>query len=166
MKPRPARSLHRDGEFGIYCFVQPDKTNMTKATRVQLKLRDSGSILYKDSADDIIFHIEAGDANADGKEAATTEVIKSFLRQHLLKNGESCHDVTPLMRTDSIGPLLKAVVGLHSRDQASYSAAMVCGIYKMLGGLVSLLQQREKVLTVAAEMVARVDAEADGGGFL
>lgn len=52
---------------------------MTKATRVQLKLRDSGSILYKDSVDDVIFHIEAGDDNADGKGAATTEVIKSFL---------------------------------------------------------------------------------------
>lgn len=67
------------------------------------------------------------------------------------------------MRTDSIGPLLNAVVGLHSRDQASDSAATVSGVYKTLGGggLVSLLQQRE-VLKVAADMAARVDAEDEG----
>lgn len=133
---------------------------MTKATRVQLKLQDSGSILYKDSEDDIIFHIEAGDG--DGEEAATTEVIKSFLRQHLLKNGASSHDVTPLMNTNrTIGPLLQAVVGLHCEQQEGGGAAAVSGIYKTLGVLVSLLQQREKALKVAAEVVAKMDEEEE-----
>lgn len=129
---------------------------MTKPTRVQLKLRDSGSILYKDFEDDVIFHIEAG---AEGDEESTRQVIKSFLRQHLLKNGE-LHGITPLMKMDSIGPLLHAVVRLQVRDQGS--AAAVSAMYKTLGVLVSLLQQREKALKVAAEMVAKSDAkEAD-----
>lgn len=138
---------------------------MTKATRVQLKLQDSGSILYKDSEDDIIFYIEAGDgSDGDGAEAATTEVIKSFLRQHLLKNGASSHDVTPLMKTNrTIGPLLKAVVGLHCEEQQQQGrgAATVSGIYKTLGVLVLLLQQREKALKVAADVVAKMDEEEE-----
>lgn len=90
---------------------------MTKATRVQLKLQDSGSILYKDSEDDIIFHIEAGDGSyGDGAEAATTDVM-SFLRQHLLKNGASRHDVTSLMRTNrTIGPCSRPLWGCTVRS--------------------------------------------------
>lgn len=131
---------------------------MTKLTRVQLKLRDSGSILYKDSEDDVIFHIEAG---TDQDEESTKQLIKSFLRQHLLKNGEPCHDITPLMKTESIGPLLIAVVRLQIRDYASESTTAVSAMYKTLGGLVSLLQQREKALKVAAEMMAKSDAKND-----
>lgn len=136
---------------------------MTKATRVQLKLRDSGSLLYKDSEDDVIFHIETRPEStvAEDEEAATREVIQSFLRQHLLKNGECSHDVTPLMKTESLAPLLKAVVELQLRYSGGRdSAAAVSSMYKTLGVLVSLLQQREKALKMAAEMMANTDDDA------
>lgn len=139
---------------------------MTTSTRVRMKLqKDSGSILYEDSEDGVIFHIEAmrdvapapraredASAGATGLEqaGATTDLVKSFLRQHLLKNGESSHSVMPLMREGSAGPLLDAVTALHLRVSAGGAegcggtGAAISDIYKTLGVLVSMLQQREK----------------------
>lgn len=142
---------------------------MTSLTRVQIKLQDSGSIIYKDLEDDVIFHIEPM-RDSDSKdptggyedETATADLIKSFLRQHLLKNGESSYDITPLMRQENIEPLLNALIRLHLRKDGQTDncggcdggGAAVVGIYKALGVLVSLLQQRNNALKVVTQLIA------------
>ncbi|KAG8157023.1 hypothetical protein KVR01_013013 [Diaporthe batatas] len=89
----------------------------------------------------------------DEEEAdAETDVIKSFLRQHLLRNGEASRALVPLMRRDGIEAMLVATVALHLRRDGRAQGggrddgAAVRSLYRTLGVLVSLLQQRGKVL--------------------
>lgn len=147
---------------------------MTTLTRVQIKLQqESGSIFYIDSEDGVIFHIEAMSellslsaaeetANNQRKgRTATTDLIKSFLRQHLLKNGESSYSITPLMRDDGLGPLLNAMTALHLRKDAGHgeegsdnAGAAVTATYKTFGALVSMLQQRERASKAVSHLKA------------
>lgn len=102
---------------------------------------------------------------------ATTDLIKSFLRQHLLKNGERSRCLIPLMRKDGIEALLIATVALHLRKDGQGEsenggvrddAAAIRSLHKTLGSLVSVLQQREKVLNYLEEnphVVPKSDAE-------
>lgn len=87
--------------------------------------------------------------------AATTDLIKSFLRQHLLKNGGESRCLIPLMRKDGIEALLIATMALHLRkdgqgesggDGVRDDGAAIRSLHKTLGSLVSVLQQRESVL--------------------
>lgn len=159
---------------------------MTTLTRVQIKLQqDSGSILYQDCEDGVIFHIEAmrdrlclatADEDADHQvlesrevEAAKTELLRSFLRLHLLKNGEASHSITPLMREESLDPLLDAMTALHLRKDAGRGAggcgdvgAAMNATYRTFGTMVSMLQQREKILKVVSHL--RADCEDDVEG--
>lgn len=149
---------------------------MTTSTRVQIRLQeDSGSILYTDSEDGVIFHIEplaesitpsAEAGSASGKDdAATTELVKSFLRQHLLKNGEASNTIQRLMRAESVSLLVNAATELHLRKDGAGAGDLTAGahgvgnvrtaiisIYKTFGTLVSMLQQREKALVAAGEL--------------
>lgn len=156
---------------------------MTIQTRIQLKLqRDSGSIFYQDKDDNLAFHIEAmrsaspspsadettqseqdGRASTPDQEeesAATTALVKSFLRQHLLKNGERSRCLIPLMKRDGIEALLIATVVLHLRKDGQGEdqdgavrddGAAIRSLHKTLGSLVSMLQQRERVLKYLEE---------------
>lgn len=156
---------------------------MTTQTRIQLKLqRDSGSIFYQDKDDNLAFHIEAmrstpPSPSADGKtqseqggraatpeheeeSAATTDLVKSFLRQHLLKNGERSRCLIPMMKRDGMEALLIATVVLHLRKDGQGEdqnggvrddVAAIRSLHQTLGSLVSMLQQREKVLKYLEE---------------
>lgn len=173
---------------------------MTVQTHIQLKLqRDTGSIFYQDKDDDLTFHIEAlrstsptpsadnGEsrdqapmasraASPDREEesAATTDLVKSFLRQHLIKNGARPRGLIPLMKRDGIQALLFAtmVVHLHKdghgegEDDVRDDAAAIRSLHKTLGSLVSVLQQREKVLGYlegSSDALPRDEAEPNGG---
>ncbi|KUI60377.1 hypothetical protein VP1G_07584 [Cytospora mali] len=110
------------------------------------------------------FNTTNGTAAAGGEEEeparkAQTDLIKSFLRQHLVKNGEDSRCLIPMMHKDSIEALLIAMVGLHLRKDGGGlahrrgSGGVMCGagaavgtLHKTLGTLVSMLQQREKAL--------------------
>lgn len=168
---------------------------MTTQTRIQLKLqRDSGSIFYQDKDDNLAFHIEAlrsrspspsadettqseqhGRAptpDCEEESAATTDLVKSFLRQHLLKNGEKSRCLIPLMRRDGIEALLIATVVLHLRKDGQGQGddggvrddgAAIRSLHKTLGSLVSVMQQRESVLRYLEEnppVVSGDEAEA------
>lgn len=157
---------------------------MTTQTRIQLKLqRDSGSIFYQDKDDNLAFHIEAmrstppspsaadertqseqsGRAATPDQEeesAATTDLVKSFLRQHLLKNGERSRCLIPMMKRDGMEALLIATVVLHLRKDGQGEGegggvrddgAAIRSLHKTLGSLVSMLQQRERVLKYLEE---------------
>lgn len=156
---------------------------MTIQTRIQLKLqRDSGSIFYQDKDDNLAFHIEAlrsaspsppadktTHCEQDGRSstpeheeesAATTDLVKSFLRQHLLKNGERSRCLIPLMKRDGMEALLIATVVLHLRKDGQGEdkdsgvrddGAAIRSLHKTLGTLVSMLQQRERVLKYLEE---------------
>ncbi|KAK7698541.1 hypothetical protein SLS64_012409 [Diaporthe eres] len=172
---------------------------MTTQTRIQLKLqRDSGSIFYQDTDDNLAFHIEAlrstsPSPSADEKtqpkqdqrastpdheeeSAATTDLVKSFLRQHLLKNGERSRCLIPLMRKDGVEALLIATVVLHLRKDSQGEGedggvrddgAAIRSLHKTLGSLVSVMQQRESVLKYLEEnppVASGDDAEAEGEG--
>ncbi|KAK2605576.1 hypothetical protein N8I77_008405 [Diaporthe amygdali] len=90
---------------------------------------------------------------------ATTDLIKSFLRQHLLKNGEASRGLIPLMKKDGIEALLIAMVGLHLRkdgqgedeDGVRDVGTAIRSLHKTLGSLISVLQQRERVLRYLEE---------------
>lgn len=156
--------------------------SMTTQTRIQLKLqRDSGSIFYQDKDDNLAFHIEAmrstppspsadersqseqgGRASTPDHEesAATTDLVKSFLRQHLLKNGERSRCLIPMMKRDGMEALLIATVVLHLRKDGQGEGegggvrddgAAIRSLHKTLGSLVSMLQQRERVLKYLEE---------------
>lgn len=157
--------------------------DMTTQTRIQLKLqRDSGSIFYQDKDDNLAFHIEAmrstppspsadertqseqggRAATPDHEEesAATTDLVKSFLRQHLLKNGERSRCLIPMMKRDGMEALLIATVVLHLRKDGQGEGegggvrddgAAIRSLHKTLGSLVSMLQQRERVLKYLEE---------------
>lgn len=154
---------------------------MTTLTRVQINLQqDSGSLLYTDAEDGVIFHIEPM-GNSDMADmtpsselhedaAATMDLVKSFLRQHLLKNGESSNTIQPMMRVASIDRLLNAVTELHLRKDADHQAngcddieAAMQAIYKTLGTTISMLQQRKKALSVVSQLRAdgKYDAEVE-----
>ena len=100
-------------------------------------------------------------ASADnGESAATTDLIKSFFRQHLLKNGERSRCLIPLMKKDGMEALLIAAVVLHLRKDGQgdcedgdvrRDAAAVRSLHRTLGSLVSVLQQRESVLRYLQE---------------
>lgn len=155
---------------------------MTTSTRVQIRLQeDSGSILYTDSEDGVIFHIEpiADSPTSSGEDgAATTELLKSFLRQHLIRNGEPSNKIQPLMRAESVSPLVNAVTELHLRKDAGASVSVfgtdgsgdvgkaVKLIYKIFGTMVSMLQQREKALVAVGELAEtlKVGVEVDEAG--
>lgn len=103
---------------------------------------------------------------------ATTDLVKSFLRQHLLKNGERSRCLIPLMRKDGIEALLIATVALHLRKDGQGDsehgvrddAAAIRSLHKTLGSLVSVLQQREKVLNYLEEnphVVPKSEAETE-----
>lgn len=173
--------------------------NMTTQTRIQLKLqRDSGSIFYQDKDDNLAFHIEAlrstsPSPSADEKtqpeqdqrastpdheeeSAATTDLVKSFLRQHLLKNGERSRCLIPLMKKDGMEALLIATVVLHLRKDGQGEGAeggvrddgaAIRSLHKTLGSLVSVMQQRESVLKYLEEnppVASGDDVEAEGEG--
>lgn len=115
-------------------------------------------------------------APADNEEesAATTDLVKSFLRQHLLKNGERSRCLIPLMKKDGMEALLIATVVLHLRrdghgdsedDEVRDDAAAVMSLHKTLGSLVSVLQQRERVLKYLQEnpqAVSGGETESEG----
>lgn len=114
-------------------------------------------------ADHTLSSAEAGSAvGEDG--GATTELIKSFLRQHLLRNGESSSKIQPLMRAESVSPLINAVAELHLRKDAGPGKLAagengcdnvevgIKSIYKTFGTMVSMLQQREKALIAVGEL--------------
>jgi hypothetical protein len=108
-----------------------------------------------------------------GDADATTDLVKSFLRQHLLKNGEQSRCLIPLMRRDDIEALLIATVALHLRKDGQGQGeeggvrddgAAIRSLHKTLGSLVSVLQQREKVLNYLEEnphVVSRSEAETE-----
>jgi hypothetical protein len=111
---------------------------------------------------------------------ATNDLVRSFLRQHLLKNGERSRGMIPLMRKDGVEALLIATVVLHLRrdgrreigaggDAGEASGqgyvvrddgAAVRSLHQTLGSLVAVLQQREKVLSYL-EGNPHVGAEAE-----
>ncbi|KAG6365678.1 hypothetical protein INS49_007289 [Diaporthe citri] len=170
---------------------------MTTQTRIQLKLqRDSGSIFYQDKDDNLAFHIEplrstspspssdektqseqdgrASTPDHEEESAATNDLVKSFLRQHLLKNGERSRCLIPLMKKDGMEALLIATVVLHLRKDGQGEGddggvrddgAAIRALHKTLGSLVSVMQQRESVLKYLEEnppAVSGDDAEAEG----
>jgi hypothetical protein len=106
--------------------------------------------------------------------AATTtaqaDLIKSFLRQHLIKNGVDSRRLVPMMHEDGIEAMLVAMVGLHLRrdggnDGGSGAGEAVRALHRTLGTLVSMLQQREKALRFVEENAVRaVDVTVDGYG--
>lgn len=159
---------------------------MTTSTRVRISLQqDSGSIIYQDSEDGVIFHIEAmqapsvpesqegytGTESSEQLEStATTDLLKSFWRQHLLKNGQNSHSVTPLMRQKTIAPLVNAAMELELQSQMDtaasegehdHVAAAMSAMYKTIGLTVSMLQQRSKALNMARGL--RGDDAQEGG---
>lgn len=95
----------------------------------------------------------------DDESAATTDLIKSFLRQHLLKNGEASRCIIPLMKRDGIEALMIALVGLHLRKDGQGEdeeglrdvGTAIMALHRTLGSLISVLQQREKVLKYLVE---------------
>lgn len=114
----------------------------------------------------------AAAARGDDESEAETDLIKSFLRQHLLKNGEPSRCLIPLMKKDGIEAMLIATVALHLRKDghgedrgeggARDDGAAIRSLHKTLGSLVSVLQQRERVLTYLEEnphVVPRPEAE-------
>lgn len=112
----------------------------------------------------------ARDCGNSGEESASaqTDLIKSFIRQHLVKNGEDSRRLVPMMRRDGIEAMLVAMVGLHLRKDAGQSGGSDSGsavktLHKTLGTLVSLLQQREKALRFVEENM-KVGTDADGNG--
>lgn len=106
--------------------------------------------------------------------AAMTGLIKSFLRQHLLRNGGQSRCLIPLMRKDGIEALLIATVVLHLQkdgggegedDSLRDDGAAIRSLHKTLGSLVSVMQQRESVLKYLDEnppVVSEDDVEAEG----
>lgn len=113
-------------------------------------------------------------ASPDHEEsAATTDLVKSFLRQHLLRNGGQSRCLIPLMRKDGIEALLIATVVLHLQKDGHAEGedgsvrddgAAIRSLHKTLGSLVSVMQQRESVLRYLEEnppVVSGDDAEAD-----
>lgn len=170
---------------------------MTTQTRIQLKLqRDTGSIFYQDKDDNLAFHIEAlrstpaspssdetsktqsdQDSRAttpdpEEESAATTAVVRSFLRQHLLKNGGESRCLIPLMRKDGIEALLIATIVLHLRKDGQGGdeggegvrddGAAIRSLHKTLGSLVSVLQQRESVLKYLGDNPLEVPGDETG----
>lgn len=118
--------------------------------------------------------VETTASSTHGKESeATTDLVKSFLRQHLLKNGERSRCLIPLMKRDDIEALLIATVVLHLRKDGQRESeegsvrddgAAIRSLHKTLGSLVSVLQQREKVLSYLEEnphVAPRAEAEAE-----
>lgn len=100
--------------------------------------------------------------------SAQTDLIKSFLRRHLVKNGEDSLRLVPMMRKGSIEAMLVAVVGLHLRKDAGQSGGSGAGsaartLPKTLGTLSSLLQQREKAPRFVEENM-KVGNDGDGDG--
>ncbi|KAL1880030.1 hypothetical protein Daus18300_001393 [Diaporthe australafricana] len=99
------------------------------------------------------------DDDDDEGPAATTDLIKSFLRQHLLNNGEASRSLIPLMKKDGIQALLVAMVGLHLRKDGQGEGengvrdvgTAIMSLHKTLGSLISVLQQRERVLKYLEE---------------
>lgn len=134
---------------------------MASQTRVRMVLQhDSGSLIYCDG--DIAFHIEYP-ANSlpsqQDRERETSELSKSFLRQHLIKNGRPSSSILPLFRSESMSLLLKETVDVHVEKASNVEEAII-SLYKTLGTLLSTLQQREKASVVAMEMH---NASKDGG---
>lgn len=121
---------------------------------------------------------EAGGRSAspdhEEESAATTDLIKSFLRQHLLRNGGQSRCLIPLMRKDGIEALLIATVVLHLQKDGHGEGedgsvrddgAAIRSLHKTLGSLVSVMQQRESVLKYLDEnppVVSEDDVEAGG----
>ncbi|POS77899.1 hypothetical protein DHEL01_v203714 [Diaporthe helianthi] len=132
----------------------------------------ASTALTSESEHETISSAAAAAAAARGDDAdeseAETDLIKSFLRQHLLKNGEPSRCLIPLMKKDGIEAMLIATVALHLRkdghghgqlgegegDETSRvrdDGAAIRSLHKTLGSLVSVLQQRERVLTYLEE---------------
>lgn len=124
---------------------------------------DSGSILYTDADDGVVFYIESHGATANDpveEEDEVLELSKHFLRQHLIKNGEKSTEVTKLLRGDSIGPLLEATADLHLRKDSGAEESLTA-LHKCLGVLVSTLQRRKHALVAVEEMQHRQRREAE-----
>ncbi|KAI3396160.1 hypothetical protein diail_423, partial [Diaporthe ilicicola] len=123
-------------------------------------------------------HSAAARAAPDHAEelGATADLVKSFLRQHLLKNGATPRGLIPLMKSDGIDALLIAMVGLHLRKGGGQGEGQegedggvrdvgtaVVSLHKTLGSLISVLQQRERVLRyLRGHPHAVLGGDADG----
>lgn len=136
---------------------------MTTHTSAQMRLQhDSGSILYTDADDGIVFYIESHGSTANEPAEENDEVMelsKHFLRQHLVKNGERSEEVTKLLRHNSIGPLLKTTADLHLRRDHGVEDSLFT-LHRCLGVLVSTLQRRKHALLAVEEMQQRQQREA------
>ena len=136
-------------------------TNMSAQTRAQMVLHyDSGSILYRDAEDEIVFYIESHGVTPNEPEEEQEEIVelaKHFLRQHLIKNGE--RNVAPLMKGNCLKAILKAVVDMHLEKDAEPTESLG-NLYKILGVLVSTLERRTHALAALEEMQKRQQQES------
>ena len=139
---------------------------MALQTRVRMILQyDSGSLLYCDGDDNIVFHIESSAGTPvleQDKENDTEGLCKSYLRQHLIKNDRPSSDLVRLFRAEGIAPLLQETVKLHVEKSCSVEE-VVNSIYKTLGVLVSTLQQRTKASIVLAQMQPKSEQDDEEG---
>lgn len=164
VRPDSGSIFYQDSENGVVFHIEakgdsPPASHSSSPTLDSIDVRQDGRPGHSTNNTDEGDHQAGGDGGHETG-AAQTDLIKSFLRQHLVKNGEDSRCLIPMMHKDSIEAMLIAVVGLHLRRDGGQgkgdstvdtAGRAVESLYKTLGRLVSLLQQREKALRYVEE---------------
>ncbi|ROV89300.1 hypothetical protein VSDG_09090 [Cytospora chrysosperma] len=175
LQPDSGSIFYQDKEDGVVFHIEATDGRSPPPSRSSSPNGDSISVHTSSTSGGGEDQTRAGGGGGQEPAATTTaqaDLVKSFLRQHLIKNGADSRRLVPMMHEDGIEAMLVAMVGLHLRRDggrgggSGAAGEAVRALHRTLGTLVSMLQQREKALRFVEENAVwgAVDVSVDGDG--
>ena len=123
---------------------------MVAQDSVLVKLHcDSDTIYFIDSGTESDFYIDCSGVS-DSKESGASinedtkvDLCQHFLLNHLHRNWRDCRSLSRLLGDNNMDIFLSHAINLHLGDSLDNVEGGLRSLYKMLGRLISTLEQRE-----------------------